>query len=283
MLLWQVPDLWNNTGKSNVTLRHFRLSKYDPALRDAQDRHPLIDEEWQRATEVGRCFGGQRFTMAEYERAEAKMIELLLAFFDASGLPHLRMMLTDNLAHKTGDQLDAYKRRFPHLWQNEFSEVQLSDDRVVTREEMPVLLKMMMRGFCYIYLGYAQRLSMCPALASLAFVSTSTVPAGQSSPKGYYVEEQERSGPGVGIGQPEVLIDKCKKGDEDVIEEDMTTLAHLSRFELRDALGQVSQEHPFVTYFQLSPAMAERLRHVCDYAFDFDRFDYHVNTYGADY
>lgn len=65
----------------------WRLTKYDPALRDAAGRYPRA--EWTSMGDIGRVIGGQVLDAASYVRTEAAYIETIMAFYVEAGSPDL--------------------------------------------------------------------------------------------------------------------------------------------------------------------------------------------------
>ncbi|MCY0987151.1 hypothetical protein OV203_08450 [Nannocystis sp. ILAH1] len=56
----------------------FRISKYDPSLRDAGGAYTR--EEWTSHGDIGKVFDGAELTLAEYLVVEARYLELLDKF-----------------------------------------------------------------------------------------------------------------------------------------------------------------------------------------------------------
>ena len=56
----------------------FRVSRYDPALRDHHGR--FTGSEWTSAADIGRVYDGRRLTVTDYRAAEDRYVRAVLAF-----------------------------------------------------------------------------------------------------------------------------------------------------------------------------------------------------------
>jgi hypothetical protein len=56
----------------------FRVSRYDPALRDREGR--FTGSAWTSATDIGRVFDGKQLTVTDYREAEDRYVRAVLAF-----------------------------------------------------------------------------------------------------------------------------------------------------------------------------------------------------------
>lgn len=75
-----------------------RVTKYDPARRDAQGRYPA--DSWTSLSDVQRAFGADGPEMAAYERVEDAYVESVGRLMAACGVEALRM---DGLEHGPHD------------------------------------------------------------------------------------------------------------------------------------------------------------------------------------
>ena len=71
----------------------WRITRYDPARRDAQGSY--IGDTWTSIADVGKVYGGAKFTTEDYERVEATYIETFKAFADESGIDRLEVRALD--------------------------------------------------------------------------------------------------------------------------------------------------------------------------------------------
>lgn len=72
----------------------YRVTKYDPALRDA--RGAYIADEWTSMADIGREFGGVVLTDDEYRRVEQAYINSAVAFLQEGGLNSLTVKGLEN-------------------------------------------------------------------------------------------------------------------------------------------------------------------------------------------
>jgi hypothetical protein len=71
-----------------VFVNSWRVTKYDPRLRDAEGRYTR--DEWTSYAQVGRVFGGKRLTLSAYEAVEVAYVSAVSDFAVASGVRSLR-------------------------------------------------------------------------------------------------------------------------------------------------------------------------------------------------
>ena len=64
-------------------LNHYRMTKYDPARRDASGAYTA--EEWTAFSDVGKSFNGERLSLSTYLDVEATHLVVLASFLDESG------------------------------------------------------------------------------------------------------------------------------------------------------------------------------------------------------
>jgi len=67
----------------------WRISKYDPALRDSQGHH--LAEDWTFFAQIDRFFNGKQLTYGEYVSVENAYIRSVLRFLKDAGLNSLRI------------------------------------------------------------------------------------------------------------------------------------------------------------------------------------------------
>lgn len=70
-------------------MRSWRLTKYDPARRDA--RGAFLGDDWTSISDIGRTFDGRVLTPEAYARVEQAHVDTVLAFHAACGAPPLRV------------------------------------------------------------------------------------------------------------------------------------------------------------------------------------------------
>lgn len=263
-------------------LNHFLITKYNPAQRDANRAYLDADKEWSEACDIGKEFDGKTFTLDEYLAVEENYLKTILAFFDASGLPHLRMTTPSNESLNDPEHLREFQQDFPYLYDPAFEEIQFFNDRIVSRDDLALLIVMNLRGAGYCSLAIDQKFYLNFGWDFYVYVECETTPTLTDLTPPIYTEVMQTPSPYMPKGEIEVLVDKCKVGEDLVTEADMPILAHVSRREIRDTLGY-SDEFSFVTHIEITPEIAGKLKQFTNYNFDFDKFDYILNTCGIEY
>lgn len=62
----------------------YRISKYNPRYRDAEDRY--MNDEWTDFSDIGRCFDEKIFTISEYRIVELNLLFVLYHLFLEKGI-----------------------------------------------------------------------------------------------------------------------------------------------------------------------------------------------------
>ena len=103
----------------------FRVTKYDPALRDADGA--FLGDDWISVVEIGETFNGIELTNTEYERVERAYVMTALQFLRDSGIQSLTVSGLENyskhpLAPANGSSLslDQIASTLPSLLRGEF-------------------------------------------------------------------------------------------------------------------------------------------------------------------
>ena len=78
----------------------YRITKYDPAGRD--DRGAYSRDEWTAYGDIGRTFGGEVLTLAEYQRVEEAYVAAALAFLREAGVETLTVEGLEARDHSPG-------------------------------------------------------------------------------------------------------------------------------------------------------------------------------------
>ncbi len=66
-----------------AVVHHYRVSKYDPALRD--DSGAYTGDDWIMFSQIGETFGGVRLTLSTCLDVEARHLVALASFFEETG------------------------------------------------------------------------------------------------------------------------------------------------------------------------------------------------------
>jgi len=90
-----------------ATSHHYRITKYDPALRD--ERGAFTGDDWTMFSEIGETFGGTRLTLSTYLDIEARHLVALASFLEESGTSSVTAEAVENHANSfrvgEGDRL----------------------------------------------------------------------------------------------------------------------------------------------------------------------------------
>ncbi len=71
-------------------IRQFRVTKYDPANRNATGAY--IPNTWTSISDIGRSFDGIVLTQSEYQRVEDLYVEIAVSFLSESGAASLQII-----------------------------------------------------------------------------------------------------------------------------------------------------------------------------------------------
>jgi hypothetical protein len=85
---------------------NWRVTKYDPALRNVQGHYTADD--WTCKSEIGRYFGGKKLTYERYLRAESAYVSAATSFLADVDLIELRVISLEN---KRLDDVQAVELR----------------------------------------------------------------------------------------------------------------------------------------------------------------------------
>ena len=103
----------------------FRITKYDPALRDANGA--FLGDDWIFFGEIGETFNGKELTITEYERVERAYVVTAVQFLRDSGIQSLVVSGLENysdqpvaLSNGSSLSLDQIASTLPSLLRGEF-------------------------------------------------------------------------------------------------------------------------------------------------------------------
>jgi hypothetical protein len=74
-------------AKEARAMFEFRVTKYDPACRDA--RGTYTRDEWTSVSDIGRAFSGVFLTAGDYQRVEDAYVTVAVAFLREAGVTSL--------------------------------------------------------------------------------------------------------------------------------------------------------------------------------------------------
>jgi hypothetical protein len=72
----------------------YRITKYDPSLRDPGGAYP--SDEWTSRSDIGKSFDGVRLTEESYLRVEQAYLEAAVAFLSEARITELTVIGLEN-------------------------------------------------------------------------------------------------------------------------------------------------------------------------------------------
>jgi hypothetical protein len=75
-------------------MRQFRITKYDPALRD--EKGSFLPEDWISVSDIGRKFAGKELTLAHYKMVESAYTETIAHILEEAKIPFLHARSVSN-------------------------------------------------------------------------------------------------------------------------------------------------------------------------------------------
>jgi hypothetical protein len=86
-------------------MNQYRVTKYDPAFRDAADA--FAKQDWTAISDIGRSFGGVTLRKEDYLRTESAYIETAMKFFTEDRAPAFRAVGVENRARFLGAPVEG--------------------------------------------------------------------------------------------------------------------------------------------------------------------------------
>lgn len=242
----------------------WRITKYNPIFRNDQG-HYLLDE-WTCPSEVGKIINGKQFTLDEYLRVEAAYLDTIIRFLHENNIRSLRLIQVSNIEMTEKDKSSI-------LYEKEFDEVMLQEDRVVNVHEIRTICKMILRNFAYselflkdeffihfgwdyyMYIGSNQK-----SLTAIEFATNQRLFVEECvSPN--YVKEEDTTRQ---IEWSEI-DNECIVGEEE--------LKGIALEEYRK-IFQLSEEHPVVGVFVLKTEQKDFFQKFLEHKMDFSKYEY---------
>lgn len=247
-------------------MEKYRITKYNPEFRNEKG-HYLYDH-WTETLDVGKVLEGELVTKEEYLRVEKDYINAVLGILKDCNQEYLRLINfhKDSFRHS----LEINAKEWFH--ESEFEELDLYEDKKVSLEEIPSIVKLNLRSYFFTSLEIAGKFYFqfgydfymyvgCPKLSPARIKdlnSTSLfVDEGYFSP--YYSEEIEYV----------ILISEKNSGD--VLEEEV--LKSISVLEMKKIFN-LSEEHPGLVLIELTKEMADKI----GIETNFSEYEYSLRT-----
>lgn len=120
----------------------WRITKYNPKYRNTQGHY--TKEEWTSSAHIGKMIDGELITFEEYLKVETAYIHTIMKFLQVNGIKSLTII------HSTFIDIEQeLGALYDQLYDDQFDNLQLKDDQEVTIEQIPLISKMILRGFFY--------------------------------------------------------------------------------------------------------------------------------------
>ncbi len=257
-------------------MHQYRITKYNPGERDGNGAY--LADDWTCASDIGQTFQGKKLTAADYLRMEDSYVTAVLRFFDASGLPHLRVTCVEN--RFADENLAQIKAAQPGLFDPAMVHMLLHEDQQADRRKIEQICRMVLRNIVWCKLEFAEQFFVHFGWDLYMYVGTASDPsgaAGQARADGLFVEEFT-SPHGRQPGMTPVVVLEVYKADSGEHCRDIE-LAGIDIRTVREAIG-FSTEHPIDGSFTLDPSQLVRLEPLIAERLDASQFDYTLDTTG---
>lgn len=247
-------------------MKKYRITKYDPRNRNEQG-HYLYDH-WTETLDVGKVLEGELVTREEYLRVEKDYINAVMSILTDFNQKYLRLVNFHKDSFR--DSIEINAKEWFH--ESEFEELDLFEDKKVSLEEIPSIIKLNLRSYFftsleiagefYVQFGYDFYMYVgCPKLSLKRIKSLSStslfVEEDYFSP--YYSDEFEY----------QILISEKRR--DDVLKEEI--LESISVLEMKKIFN-LSKEHPGRILIELTQEKADKI----GIKTDFLKYDYSLRT-----
>lgn len=257
-------------------MHQYRITKYDPCNRDECGAY-LVDD-WTCASDIGRKFQGRELTTADYLRMEDNYVRAILRFFDASGLPHLRVTCLEK--RSASDNLSQIKAAQPKLFDPATANMVLHEDREVDRNEIELICRMVMRNIIWRKLEFAGQFFVHFGWDFYMYIGTVSNTAGvaeQIEANDLFVEKFTSPHGGLPGTGPLMVLEVYKTDSDDHCKN--IELIDVSIEAVRDAIG-FSAEHPVDGSFSLDPSQVAGIDALIAEKLNIEQFSYILDTTG---
>ncbi|WCL54373.1 hypothetical protein [Gimibacter soli] len=263
-----------------MVLAQYRITKYDKSKRDGDGIYWDWWDQWTEAHQIGRVISGRKVRFRDYLRVENKYIEAVLKLFDAAGHAHLRL---------TNVSLDKWKmqnlrKRNKDLHKSEFFLHPFEEDIVLERDDIPRVMRMILRGIGWGKLELRDKFYVHFADDFYMFVGTDRPDKriiANIEQSGLYCEDFQTPF----FVEPQ-LLDISRGGPinhddpDDFLAWDEAFRIRIpleSHAAVKEAFG-FSDDHPFVGAWEIEDIVSPQLQAICGHNFDFANFRYWLHT-----
>lgn len=252
---------------SNQINYQWRITKYNPDFRD-EDGTYTLEKEWTCPSEIGKTIYGKEFTLGEYLRVEAAYVNTVMTILSECELNTLRVLQLTEIYVSPEDRTSV-------LYEREFDELDLQEDKIVNTNEIRTICTMVLRNFLscqlyskdklfvhfgwdyYMYIGSSVN---CPSSIKFAkdnglFVEETMSP--------YYFSDEETTR----------IVQWNEKNDEIklIVGEEELTGIPLKEFR---KIFNLSEDHPVIGSFDITTKQAISIQKFMKNMMDFSKFEY---------
>lgn len=127
---------------------YYRITKYNPIHRNEMGWY--TKDEWTDFSCVGHYFEGKLCTFQDYKSIENVYINAVLAFMDHMNIDNL----TCNYLEKWKEASEL--QDLPMQYHQQFKSIK--NDTFMSRQDMPIFLKLVLRGYIWCKLNYDNKM-----------------------------------------------------------------------------------------------------------------------------
>ncbi|WP_193768782.1 DUF7683 domain-containing protein [Lysinibacillus tabacifolii] len=120
----------------------WRITKYNPDFRN-NEGHYTKKLEWTSPAHIGKTINGETFTLEKYLKVETAYINTIMKFLEVNHIKSLTMI------NMTYIDVDSNCALYNQLYDEKLDNFQLKDDQEVSIDQIPLISKMVLRGFIY--------------------------------------------------------------------------------------------------------------------------------------
>lgn len=244
----------------------WRITKYNPKFRDENGCYTL-KEEWTCPSEIGKTINGNEFTLNEYLQVEAAYIDSVIKFIEETSIDTLRIL---QLEYTISEE-----DKTSPLYEKEFEKLLLKEDSRVTKNEIRMICKMVLRNFLwcklysknnffvhfgwdyYMYIG-----SNVNCLLSIDYASSKGLFVEQCISPYYFSEEDTTR-----------QIQWNEIGDETklIVGEEELKNVPLNEFK---RIFNLTPEHPLIGSFNIKKEQMDFFQTFLKHKMDFEKYEY---------
>ncbi|SDN84976.1 DUF7683 domain-containing protein [Alkalicoccus daliensis] len=244
----------------------WQISKYNPDYRD-ENGYYTLKEEWTCPSEIGKIIDGNEFTLDEYLHTEAKYVDTLISFIKESRLDTLRILQLE-------EQDISSEDRNSFLYEPEFEELNLKEDKIVTLQDIRIIATMILRNFVYCEFYVKDRFSAYFGGDYYMYIGSSEKPLlsiAAGTEHGLFVEEIDAL-PYSHLEEDIFRsVEWSKKGNHLIVGEE--ELSEIPLEELR-LIFHLSSQHPVLGFFKINSENIDFFQRYLKHEMDFDKHEY---------